>query len=322
MATDPRAFGNAMFAPLPYHGMGAGYRTEYGTMVPTGGKVVAYVHNGGATNLVPQDIAQRLYTNVPDALNLCRANTGDTIVVLPGHVENVDSADDWANLKAGTQIIGMGAGNDRPTFTWSTATSTILLNVASVRISNCIMLMAGPAGATAITVAAPMTVSAAGCTIDGCRIQTEIDADQGSTVAITTTAAADDFTIANCRIHGDGDGTLVTTAILLIGADRFTMQNCSVFASTSSTTVGVVQNTTTVCLAIVLDTCTFVNKKAASVQAVTTITGTTGYGVNCGLGILDNTTTVGTDAVGDIQWFHTQVANDINGSGGIDKTLT
>lgn len=311
MGTANRAYGLAMHPPLPYHSLAAGYRTEYGTMVPTGGVVQAYVHNDGEVDQMPQDIAGRLVQSVPAALARCRANKGDVIVVLPGHTENVDAADDWADLVAGTQIIGMGAGNDRPTFTWSTAASTLLLNVASVRISNCIMLMAGPAGTTAITVAAPMTVSAAGCTLEGCRIQTEIDADQGSTIAITTTADADDFTIANCRIHGDGDGTLVTTTLRLVGADRFTMVNTSMHTATSSTTVGVLQMLTTASTNVMIDACAFTNLKAASVHAATGMAAATGVIRDCDFGILDNATLPGWETEGNLQFFRCETVNAV-----------
>jgi hypothetical protein len=250
--------------------------TDFGTWIP-GGQVVAYVHHNGRDNNNPEYINKRVYKNLPDALNKARASRNDIIVVLPGHAENVDAADDWANLVAGTTILGLGQGNLRPTFTWTTATSTVLLNVANVTISNLIFEMAGPDGATALTVTAPMTISAAGCTISNCRMRTGRDADQGSTIAITTTAAADDLTLLGNHIYDESDGTLTTTLMDIIGCDRLRMED-NIFRGTTSTAtdVGVVRFATTASTNIILRRNVYMNVKALSTCAVTGLAGVTG----------------------------------------------
>lgn len=310
MGTANRAYGTQMNGPLPFHGLAAGYRDEYGTRVPAGGVLQAYVHSGGKVDGMPEDIARLLYTDINSALALCRSGVSDTIVVLPGHTENVDAADDWSNLVAGVNIIGMGVGNNRPTFTWTAAASTVLLDVANVRISNMVFECAGdPTSSTALSVTAPITVSAAGCVIDGCRIRCSVDADQQADITITTTAAADDFTIDNCKIHGEGDGTAVDTLIRLVGADRFTMTNCSVHGFTSSTTVGVLQMLTTASTDVFIHNCSFTNLKAASVHAATGMAASTGVVSDCNFGILDNATLPGWETEGNLQFFRCETVN-------------
>ena len=311
------AFGATTQPNIPLAGYGLPYQTHMGIMLPPGGNVVSYV--GSVVDGMPEAIRARLYGTLNQALAQCRSGEQDIVVVLPGHTENFSAADSLSNLVAGTQIIGMGYGNNRPTFTWTAAASTVLINVANVTIDNCVLLMAGDGGGTALTVAAPMTVSAAGFSLLNCRIQTSVDADELSTIAITTTAAADDMTIHNCRIHGEGDGTGVTTAIRLVGADRFTMTDSYVDAYTSSTTVGVLQMLTTASTQVFIKGCFFANRKASSVHACTGMAGATGVVADCGFHILDNATLAGWETEGSLAFFGCTTVNAA-GEGGAAKT--
>lgn len=297
-------------------GYGGPFQTDLFTILPPGGNVVAYV--GSVVDGMPQSIKARLYGSTNDALAQCRSGLGDVVVVMPGHTENVDAADDWSNLVAGTKIIGMGQGNDRPTYTWSVAAASVLINVANVSLSGCILQMAGPAGTTALTVAAPMTVSAAGFQLRGCRIQTEIDADQGTTIALTTAVGASDMVIDGCDFHGDGDGTLVTTVIRLVGAVRLRMRNTNIFA-TSSDEVGVVQMLTTISTNVLIEGCTFTNRSGASDTAFTGMALATGVVKDCAFCILDDTSTAGWDTPGALQGINNQVVND-DAEGGTAQT--
>lgn len=296
MATDYRSYGTTF-------GPGKSVSPEPGQ------RIAAYVRSGGVQDHDPQDIAANLVTTLNAGLIRCRASMNDIVVVLPGHAENISSADQMSNLVAGTYIVGLGEGNLRPTFTWSAASATFLLDVANVTLDNLVLKMAGDGGGTALTVAAPMTVSAAGCTIRNCRIETSVDANELSTIAITTTAAADDFTVENCFIHGAGDGTGVTTAIRLVGADRFRMKDCVVDAATSSTTVGVLQFLTTASTQVYVEGCTFINRKASSVHAATGMAGATGTFKDCAFGILDNLTLAGFETEGSLMFFNCGTVN-------------
>lgn len=302
------AFGAFTHPSLPRYGIGAGIATELGVWIPAG-EVVGYVHSSGVQDGYHPDVNSRLFASLNAALAGCRASQGDIVVVLPGHTENVDAVDDWSNLVAGTVVVGLGHGNLRPTFTWSVATSTALLNVANVLMSNLIFKMAGPSGSTALTVAAPMTISAAGCGLYGCDFECEIDADQGSTIAVTTTASADDLTIAGCHFYGSTDGTLVTTYLRLVGTDRFRMFNTTMYGATSSTTVGVLQMLTTAPTNVHIENCSFSNRKALSVHAATGVALATGVVKDCAFGILDDATLPGWETEGNLQFFGCRTSN-------------
>lgn len=276
-------------ADMRFTALGFGIRTELGTLLPPGGRIAAYVHHSGVSAFPdlysPQSQGPQVYTTLNAALNVCRSGYPDTVLVMPGHAENISAADQMSNLKAGTQIIGCGTGEGRPTFTWTAATSTFLFDVANVSLQNCILNM--DPGAGTVNVAAPITVSAAGCAILGCKVRVSTDANSKTTIPITTTAAGDDLTLAGLTILGATAGE-VTTVIRAVGADRLRIYDCNITAATSAVAIGVLQFITTASTNIDIRRCMFRNNKAASSAAVTGLTGVTGFADDVILCTLDN----------------------------------
>lgn len=175
-----------------------------------------------------------------------RANQGDIIYVLPGHTESISSADYFVNATnnaTGYSIIGLGQGPQRPTFTWTTATSSWLMANAGVEIVNCQLLLAGPSATGALTVAAPMTISAPGCRAIGCSIPWGYDADSIVGTGIIVTAADCEFSY-NTAIAAVA-AVPTATFMTLTAADRFRCVGNYVSGATSGTTVGVIRGLTT-----------------------------------------------------------------------------
>jgi len=56
---------------------------------------------------------------------------------MPGHAETVSSASFITCDVAGVDIVGLGSGALRPTFTWSETASTIVVSAADVSFTNC-----------------------------------------------------------------------------------------------------------------------------------------------------------------------------------------
>lgn len=276
------------YEELPNYLMRDGLQTEFGSLHSPASRAF-YVHKtaGGRATDRPE-IRNRTYTNLNDALRQCASGNGDTVFVLPGHTEDISGADQMSALVAGTNIIGLGWGNNRPTFTWTTAASTFLLDVANVRLDNLILNM--DPGTGTVTVTAPMTVSAAGCAIINCRARTATDANSLCTVPLAVTDDGDDFTMINNRFLGATAGEC-TTQVDIAGSDRLVMINNYFHAATSSTTVGTVRFKATAATNIFLKDNCYVNKKAASAAAVTGVASVTGVSVNELFCYLDNTST-------------------------------
>ena len=270
------AYGTLGLPSLPYVGNSAGIQTQLGTIIPpAGGRIAAYVRSTGKQTGDDEAFARRIVTTLNKGLAQCRSGKPDVVVVLPGHAENISAADYASSLVAGTRIIGLGSGALRPTFTWTVNGSTFLLDVADVEIHNCILQFAtAPGTTTAATVAAPITVSAAGCGIFGCRINFGIDADQKVTVGITTTAAADDFSFVGNRCYSDVAATCVTF-LRLVGADRARILDNEIIGATTAVAIGLIQFITTDSLHVTMDRNKIYHILAASEACVSMSAGAT-----------------------------------------------
>jgi hypothetical protein len=207
-----------------------------------------------AYSALSTNMERRRFASVALALAECKASRGDTIYVHPTHTENLASANSWPFV-AGVRILGLGHGDTRPTFTFTTATSTLLVNKANVQIDNCRFLCAGPAGTTALTVAAPFTVSGEGFRFTRNFCEVGIDADQLCTDFFVTTAAADNLLIMDNEITAQAAAAAITSLFTFVGADflKFIGNRCKAgfanaatallnFATTASLNVTVAGN--------------------------------------------------------------------------------
>lgn len=268
------AFGAFNYQNLPYSLVGGGLSTDVGTLIPPGSRVACYLRSTGAQDYDDPNIATRIVTTLNAACAQVRSGLGDVVLAMPGHTESISSADKISNLVAGTKIIGLGSGNLRPTFTWTAATATFLFDVPNCLISNCILKLCSSANA-GVTVAAPITVSAAGCGIIGNRIEFGADSNDIVTIGITTTAAADQFNFSGNHCVGATTAEC-TTFLQLVGADDLIMQDNYIAGATSSTAVGIVRFATTASLDIELRNNVYINRKALSTCAVTGLDGVSG----------------------------------------------
>jgi hypothetical protein len=178
-------------------------------------------------------------STIASALGKCQSGRGDIVYVLPGHAENISSATGWAELVAGTNVIGLGHGTARPTFTFSTATAKLTVTKANVTIRGCRFLAAGPAGTTALTVANAFAITAAGFSFVDNEVECGVDADQLCTDLFTLSAAADDCLLANNYIRG-GAASAITTVVTTTGAvDRLRIIGNTVTAEVVTAATGV-----------------------------------------------------------------------------------
>jgi hypothetical protein len=243
---------------------------------PPGGQVYFVRGDGSSVTTYsydPPQLQNRLSASVQKALSYCVAGRGDVVAVLPGHTESIAAADGWSNLVSGVRIVGLGQGTRRPTITWTAAASTVLLDQAGCSIENMILNM--DPGTGTVTVAAPITISAAGCAIKGCQIRMGTDANAKVTIGITTTAAADDLSIIGNEIYG-ATAAECTTMIQLVGADRLKFCGNTIAGATSSVNVGVIRFLTTASTFIKMLGNVVRNNKAASVEAITGMAGISG----------------------------------------------
>ena len=273
-----------------------------------------YVMTAAELTYLKGDLRSRAFTSVNAALNATTSGRYDRVFVCEGYTESITGANQWSNLKSGTRIIGLGRGSQRPQFLWTTAGSTITLNVADVSIENCILGLEPTTGT--VTVAAPITVSAAGNAIVGCRINTGTDANNKVTIAITTTAGATDFVFDNNVVRGAAAATM-TTFLRCVGLANPRITNNDIICGTTAAAVGPIQELTTACTGIYINENWIQNNGSGATACITMgLASTTGW-------ISNNKCRNMTDASnaqivvtsGDVQLFNNLGVNNSNETG-------
>jgi hypothetical protein len=155
-----------------------------------------------------------------EAIILVLADTGDDgdiILVAAGHAETLTAADAVDVDVAGVKIIGLGVGENRPTFTYTT-NGEFVIGADDVEIHN-MNFIAGNAVAHAIDV----ETGSENWVINNCRFAvTTLNTDE-FTDCITTTANSDNGRITNCRF--EMGAASADAAIQNVGCDFVEISN-------------------------------------------------------------------------------------------------
>ncbi len=211
--------------------------TQFGSMsLDPSADVVAYVRATQLANF-PTNVAEKWVPDIATALLRCRAGRNDVVVLLQGHTENVSSTT-FANLVAGTRIVGLGRGSNRPNLRWTATTSQLALNKADVVLSNCILRCEGAVVVKAIA------VTAADCAILGCDIDLGSTATTNlSTIGIDIGAGASRFELRNNYIHTVVDATPTQGIVISSTADGVVIADNDILVATSVVSKGVIDIT-------------------------------------------------------------------------------
>jgi len=174
---------------------------------------------------------QRPFATVAGALAQCVAGRGDIIFVGAGHTETLSSATALTMSVSGVAVIGLGAGNLRPTFTLDTAnTATIAVSAAGCSFQNCIFV------ANFLTIAACFTLSTAkDFAVQQCEFRDTAAAKNFANVVKSTGAAntADGLTFTDN--YYPSIGTTYNTSVLVADAvDRMNLSRNNIFTISTS----------------------------------------------------------------------------------------
>jgi hypothetical protein len=212
---------------------------------------------------------QSPFSSITGALAQCLAGRGDTIFVKPGHAESITAAAGIALNVTGVQIVGLGYGNQRPTFTFTTATTAqIAVTAAGMSFQNCVFDLTG-----FDAVAAGISVAAADFTFAGNDVILA-NATNQAVLGIITTAAADRFLCDSNRFRGTSDaGT--TAAMTVVGGDSIQITN-NVMYGAYTAGIGGINNITTAMTNSVVDGNRINNLTASSTKAMVFVSGSTG----------------------------------------------
>jgi hypothetical protein len=141
------------------------------------------------------------------AIGKCTASNGDLIVIQAGHSETVTTS--IAADVVGITIVGLGNGDNRPSFVGPNADACIDVSANNVALVN--LRFTADAGTTQAATQ-KLNITGTYCTVEGCEFTMGQYDDVGAYVAYT----ADHCTFRNCEFYVSANGPDV--AILLEGA--------------------------------------------------------------------------------------------------------
>lgn len=256
------------------------------------------------------------------AITTTNPTLGDTIFLMSGHAENVTASNVFsaslANtgavvIPAGTRIVGEGFGNQRPVLTFSAAGSTIAFAASSCSIEN--VILTAPAGS--VTVAAPLTVTAARCMTRNCDFICGAGTASVFTTSVSLSSAASLFmALDNYGYVGAGTGAptswLSTTGT--VGPANVFVQRNTVQMTMGATTAGIVDvsaaSGTAPATWTITDN-TFVNMVASATVCIKGVAGWTGICAynNFGGGVTTNMTTTAINTPASLMSFQNFVTS-------------
>lgn len=249
-------------------------------LVVNGGGNVYQVRSAGSLSGERPGLQGRLYSSIQSAGAQCRANSGDVVLCLEGHVETVTGANWLSGLPAGVTIIGQGFGTSQARMDFTAAGSNLGSSGGNLALANTVI--AGfnmNLNATAATiVTAPVTVTAADCALIGNRMTFSTSATQQATIPVTLPAGANRFIFARNTFYAS-DGTFATNptqGVLVSGAISglyFGYNKCVMACNTTG--AGVLQFTAAATDSLI-EWNSFTQNKAASTVGLVGFAGVTG----------------------------------------------
>ncbi len=160
------------------------------------------------------------------AISLCTDDSGDVIYLAPWHAETIDDAgtasgtttDEVVIDKSAIQIIGLGSGSLRPTFTIGSAdvSAAFVVTAATTNIvlDNVILI----SGIIDLAAALTLTATSDGATIQNCEFRAGLGGVLEMKNAITIADACNDVSIINSNFFTSTGGN--ETAVICAGASN------------------------------------------------------------------------------------------------------
>lgn len=269
----------------------------------TTGKVF-FVHSGTGQNANGRGTdPSRPFASIDYALGFCSAGKGDTIIVMPDHLETVIAAGGLDIDVEGVSIIGVGSGDNRPQINFTTATTADMdIDAANVTLYN--LLFTG--GIDALV--APIDVNAADCKI----LQCEFRDVTGEAVAGVIADANAHRLLIDGFFYNGAAGAGGASAIILTGMTNPVIRNFRIVGNFSA---GAIECRTTAVVDLAIHDGYIWTKNSADLAIRDLITGSTGrVGPNLNFMLTDNAANITQSVTGaTFQYFMPIEVNNLAG---------
>lgn len=272
-----------------------------------------FVHSGTGTDAGSGENPDRPLATIDFAHNLCTADKGDIIYVMPGHAETITNTLRITLDLAGVSVIGLGNADNRPTLTFGTdVTADVLVSAENVLIKNIKFV------SDINSLGMFLDVNASNFTVDGCTFVTSSAKEAVVFIDIATTT--DNHIIRNCDFlqptdPAGTDGNASTGGIYCVDSEHITVENCRFIGQFETAAI---HNKTTACKFLWVRNCFIMNELSTSL-CFELVASATGYSSGT-VGISTNGATAATAVVigtiGSGFWIDKTSAFGNDGAGG------
>jgi len=181
--------------------IGAGWAVNGAPLLPGGGSIPLGTNYLFVSSVIGSDgnpgTMDAPLATLATAISMCTASSGWIIILMASHAETISANTSLAFNVAGIQIIGLGTGASRPTFTFDTAnTNRIAVTAANIKLQNCVFI------GNFLSIATLFLVGAApGFIVDSCAFR-DTSNIKGFLSIITTTVStnSDGLTFTNNEV--------------------------------------------------------------------------------------------------------------------------
>jgi len=254
-----------------------GMRGELDAMGRTSGDVF-YVDSGAGNTSDNNDGLSwdRPLATLDAAVGKCTASNGDQILVAAGHAETYTAAGDLALDVAGIEVIGMGVGTTRPTFTLGTAT-TCDVDIGAVNVTIRNLRFVSDINSLAVI----LDVNFGNFACHDCEFISSSAKEVVCFVDIATTK--DDFLFDGCRFFqptdpAGTDGAASTGCFYFVDSENITISNCEIQGNFETS---IFHNKTTAATSLWITDCYGSQLNAGVADVADILAATTGGMVRC-----------------------------------------
>jgi hypothetical protein len=152
------------------------------------------------------------FSTIDYAIGKCKANRGDVIYVMPGHVETIGAAAAVDLDVAGVSVIGLGRGSKQPRLDYTADTGTIEVNADNVSIVN----MNFHANVPAVAIGLSILTLATDCLVKGCTFDVETTTTDEFLISINVGVGCDRLIVEDCNMDMGLGGA--AAGVKLVGA--------------------------------------------------------------------------------------------------------
>lgn len=195
-----------------------------GGVPPSTGKVFFVSNRSGDSGSNGNDglSSERPFSTLATAVALCSSGRGDVIIVMPGHAETVTTT---ITPIAGSAIIGLGWGRNKPSFTGSGAIGVFTLSAANVFMRNIRVV-----GASA-SVTAHIILTGDDFICEDC----EFTHNATPLLSIDVNSTGDRFVFRRCKWVGAAAGPDRCIDLARDSGNNFLIEDCTAQYSVGST---------------------------------------------------------------------------------------